>query len=328
MKELLILLCHYPFNLLTRNRLKELLSQVQDWNKTIELINAHGIIALAAYNIKEAGLEKMVPEEVMKIIENGYRQSMVRNLWLKERWKEVNEILNKAGIKHILLKGMALEYTIYGGKGLRQMNDTDILVDRNEAAEAWNLLQTKGFKFITPKSPLHTKIKRDLSYHLPALYKEGYALEIHTSLFDYKTSRSLNKTDLFQNCAEISIDNIRALILNREFHLKYLISHFERHIRSGECQLRLYADIKLLNQDTPVDFPDQFILNPDQKQKVEFRKAAYRSKVNFIPPKYRLLFILGDLFPSVRWMKERYHCRGLKVLLYYPHRLGKILWLV
>jgi hypothetical protein len=33
-----------------------LLGEVSDWHTLVKLINAHGIIALAAYNIKEAGL--------------------------------------------------------------------------------------------------------------------------------------------------------------------------------------------------------------------------------------------------------------------------------
>ncbi len=67
MKDLLFQLIQYPFDPQKKDRLKVLLYQVQDWNKTVELINAHGIIALAAYNIKEAGLEKEVPPDAMAI---------------------------------------------------------------------------------------------------------------------------------------------------------------------------------------------------------------------------------------------------------------------
>jgi hypothetical protein len=328
MKELLLLLCHYPFDDTKKEPLANMLGEVQDWKELVRLINAHGIIALAAYNIKEAGLEKLVPAEAMAALENGYRQSVIRNLWLKERWKEVNEILEKAGIKHILLKGMALEHTIYGSKGLRQMNDNDILIKREEAKEAWFLLQKNGFTYNTPKSPLHLKIMRDLSHHLPSLNKEGYSLEIHTNLFDHKTAEEMGHTDLFAKTVEITIDNKKALILPPEIHLKYLINHFERHKRSGESQLRLYADLLILSPGNPVEYQEQFILDPDQKDKTEFRKASYRAKVNFIDPKYRLLYVLGDLFPSIGWMKERYGCGGIKAVMYYPHRLGKLLWLV
>ena len=58
LKELLLLLCRYPFEVSNKVQLLKLLEEVRDWNNLVELINAHGIIALAAYNIREAGLEK------------------------------------------------------------------------------------------------------------------------------------------------------------------------------------------------------------------------------------------------------------------------------
>jgi hypothetical protein len=43
----------------------------------------------------------------------------------------------------------------------------------------------------------------------------------------------------------------------------------------------------------------------------------------------RLIFIAGDLFPSPAFMKRRYGCRtAVKTLLFYPHRLGKLLWIL
>src|SRR5664279_4999671 len=171
MRELLLLLCHYPFRSEYRNRLSELLSRVTDWDKTVGLINAHGIIALATYNIKEAGLENKVPGDSMAVLENGYMKSVIRNTWLTERWKEVNTILCNAGIQHIVLKGMALENTLYESKGLRQMSDNDILIKRDDSLKAWQLLQKEGFTPEPLKSPLFRKIIFELGHHLPALYK-------------------------------------------------------------------------------------------------------------------------------------------------------------
>ncbi len=43
----------------------------------------------------------------------------------------------------------------------------------------------------------------------------------------------------------------------------------------------------------------------------------------------RIIFIAGDLFPSLEFMKRRYGCRtALKTLMFYPHRLGKLLWIL
>ena len=370
MKELLQLLCQYPFDESQREHLSELMSKVADWQKLVHLINDHGIIALSAYNIKAAGVEKQVPGEAMSFLENGYLKSLARNTWLTEHWKEVNTILSNEGIKHILLKGMALEHTIYDARGLRQMNDNDILIHPDEALRAWHLLQNAGFSPEMIKSPLHKKIMMDIGKHLPCLYKEGYALEIHERvcgagcavrgvgqpaemgtghgargmgqpeveerLMAGNSARRTPHTayhipglpDPFKDAVEIQIGGTKAFILNKEEHIRYLIDHFETHKAGGNCQFRLYTDIMLLNKNSKIEIPDNFILNPIQENELHFRKAAYRDTFYSIAPKHRLRFITGDIFPSVKWMRKRYKCSTVRGFLYYPFRLAKLIWLI
>ena len=111
-------------------------------------------------------------------------------------------------------------------------------------------------------------------------------------------------------------------------HLKYLISHFEKHKEEGSCQLRLYADILLLDKNNKVEFPDKFIKVPKQEMKKEYRRAAWKKTVAEVPAKYRFRFIIGDIFPSVSWMRRRYKCNAGRAMLYYPVRIGKLGWLM
>ena len=328
MKELLLLLCRYPFDDKDRGTLSKLIMEVKDWHKMVDLINAHGIIALAAYNIREAGLEKTIPEDAMALLDNGRMQSMVRNAWLTERWKEVNTILTNAGIKHILLKGMALEHTLYGAKGLRQMNDNDILVKREDSLKARYLLQQEGFTHELIKSPLHKKIVLDIGKHLPCLYKNGYAIEIHHKLYSTKLTDKKRFNSPIDDAVEICIGNTKAWVLPKEIQLMHLIDHFERHAMEGICQLRLYADILLIDKTSLISIPDSFISNPQQENKPEYYKAACKTAIGSIPAKYRLRYILGDIFPSIKWMKKRYKCNNVKALIHYPIRTGKLLWLI
>ena len=328
MRELLLLLCRYPYDPSNRDTLSKLLREVDDWHSMVNLINAHGIIALAAYNIKEARLENEIPLDAMAFLENGYMQSVVRNSWLTERWKEVNQILNDAGIKHILLKGMALEHTIYGSKGLRQMNDNDILIKPGESRKAWYLLEQNGFTMKPLKSPLFKKIMFDFGHHLPALYKNGYAIEIHEKLFEDGGADDKSYPDPFKDAVEIFIGETKAFMLSEHIHVKYLTKHFEHHKMAGDCQLRLFNDLIMLNQECNLKFPDSFISDPIQENKLEFRKALYKTTVSSVSSKYRLRFILGDIFPSFKWMKDRYKCNFFNALLRYPFRIGKFMWLV
>jgi len=328
MKDLLFILADYPFRGANRQALSELLKEVEDWERLVYLVNAHGIIALARYNIGESGLDNLIPAETLSRLENGYIQSVARNSWLTERWKSVNEILCKAGIKHILLKGMALEHTIYGSKGLRQMSDNDILVKPKEAREAWELLNKEGFEIAPQKSELHKRILFELGHHLPALYKDGYSLEIHSHLFEDKGFVEYDYDSFFVNVSEITINNIKAYILPKEVHLHYLIEHFIRHVISGECQIRMYSDIILLDPESSFIFPESFVYEPSQVNKKSFRKTDFRKTVYSLPVKYRLRFIIGDILPSVSWMKRRYRCGAIRAFLHYPQRLGKLLWLI
>jgi hypothetical protein len=328
LKQLLLLLCRYPYDQKDKDVLSRLLGEVRDWHKMTGLINAHGIIALAAYNIREAGLEKSIPEDAMSALDNGRMQSMVRNSWLTERWKEVNTILCNGGIKHVLLKGMALEHTLYGSKGLRQMNDNDILIKREDALKAWYLLQDNGFSPELIKSPLHKKIMMDIGKHLPCLYKNGYAVEIHHKLVNKNIDAEMLYENPVDDAVEIKIGDTKAWILSRLTQLSYLRNHFEKHALEGSVQLRQYADIILLDTVNKITMPDSFILKPQQENNPGYIKAAYKISVKSIKPENRLRYVLGDIFPSVEWMRKRYKCNTLKALLHYPPRIGKAFWLI
>ena len=328
MKELLLLLCRYPFDDKNRETLSLMLGKVLDWKKFVELINAHGIIALANYNISEAGLGNEIPEYARVILENGHRQNVIRNIWLKERWKELDKILSEENISHVLLKGMALEHTIYDSLGLRQMSDIDILIRQDDSINAWQILQDHGFELKELKSPLFRKIMLRFGQHLPALFKDGCAVEIHSSLPFYNNESGLTENDIFSNLKEIRIDDRKALVLPEEVHLNYLIHHFLRHAGSGECQLRSYADLILMDNKTQIKYPDNYILKPFQGNAAYYRGKSFKSIIRSLPPEYRLRFILGDIFPSVKWMEERYNCTRLKAFLYYPHRIGKLFRLI
>jgi hypothetical protein len=328
LKELLLILCRYPFEKSNKEALSKFLGEVQDWNKMVKLINSHGIIALAAYNIREAGLEKMIPGDAMATLDNGRLQSMIRNTWLTERWKEVNTILTNAEIKYVLLKGMALEHTLYGAKGLRQMNDTDILVRSEDSSKAWYLLQQEGFSQSLIKSPLFKRIMGNIGEHMPPLYKNGYAIEIHHRLYDPRLPDGKNFYNPIDDTEEILIGDTKAWVLTKKAQLVHLINHFEKHALGGDQQLRLYADIILLNKESAIKIPDLHILNPSQNDKPKYLKTAYKAGVTSIPPKLRWRFIIGDIFPTLKWMKNRYKCSAFKAILYYPPRVGKVLWLI
>ena len=326
-EKLLLSLCRLEFSDEQKSEIRNRMKEVKDWDHFVKMVNNHGIIAITAFNIREAGLTELVPEKAMKLLENGRHQSMIRNTWLVLRWKEVNKILSEEGIKHILLKGMALEHTIYGSRGLRQMTDNDILVKEEDALKTWMLLQEHEFQSEMIKSPLHRKIIAGIGKHLPTLVKDGYAVEIHNRLFrEAEKNGKLNNA--IDNANEIDIEGTKAFILEDEVHLDFLKEHLQYHLVSGDAQLRLYLDMELFKPGSAPAIPDGFLTKTDQSFSLEQRKKAYRANFFSIPNKIRFRYLVGDIFPSLNWMKKRHGCRAFKALFLYPERLGKVFWLL
>jgi hypothetical protein len=175
---------------------------------------------------------------------------------------------------------------------------------------------------------LHKRIICDIGKHLPCLYKDGYAVEIHHKLYDENSTDEKNVFDPISEAIEIQIGDAKAWILPKEIQIKHLIDHFKKHAVGGEMPLRLYADIALLNKTIKTEIPDDFILNPQQNYKAKYLRAVYKKAVNSIPLKHRFRYLCGDIFPSVKWIKKRYNCNAIKAVLHYPLRVGKLLWLI
>jgi hypothetical protein len=71
-----------------------------------------------------------------------------------------------------------------------------------------------------------------------------------------------------------------------------------------------------------------FLRSPKNNPPVN-KSGSYRFKLEEIPGFHRkVIYVIGDLFPTISFMKKRYNCSSaMKAVLYYPHRLGKLVWL-
>ena len=378
-EEILLLgLCRLEFPEDLTGKIKDLVMRINDWDYFAKLANEHGIAAIAGHNLERLGLAGHITEKASSLLRNALMMSLSRNAFHLSSVEELLTLFNKEGIKVVLLKGLALELTLYGNSGLRQMTDADILVDKDQYLKARNILMQFGYDSLPVKSGLHRPIMAWTGKHLPSLLKNGTAVDIHVELFAGKKN-NLTKTVL-NTSEEIMVDREKAFIPSPQLFFLFLVKHLYSHELSNESQLRLYTDLvvllerhyeEIINEDLigyaakaglskilawkletlrdlwGISFPswlNDFIdkrFNPDTINSFVFflkspknnpakgKAMAYRYKIKEIPGLHRkALFLLGDIFPSLSFMKERYKCKsGLKALLYYPHRLGKIFWL-
>jgi len=378
-ENLLLRLCRLELREQQVNEIRIKLSDVRNWSYFTSLANEHGIAALVYHNLERYKLLGDLPEEEKTFLRVALMKSLSRNTFNTESMGEVLRLLNAENIQTVLLKGLALELTEYGNAGLRQMNDIDVLIARDQCMTARKILINNGFLSLPVKSPLHKLIIADLGKHLPSLRKNGTSVEIHHSLFGGRNDLLTKK--VFETCSEIKIKGENTSVPEPQIFFLYLVRHLNMHEISNESQLRLYTDLvvlldkhfeSIINQDLlnlasqagiseilasklkvlsemwNITFPEwitHFIEkwnDPLSIQKFYFflkspknnpplgKDKLYRQIYNDIPGITRkVLFLAGDLLPSISFMKKRHRCNStLKVLFYYPRRAGKIFWLL
>lgn len=379
-EEILILeLCRLSFTNEQAVRLDQLIRSVADWDYFTFLANEHGIAALTCHNLEKSGLLKLLPGKAAAFLKNALMLSLSRNAFHLETISEVLRILNNENIKVVLIKGMALELSIYGNSGLRQMSDVDILLSRNDCLHARNILISHGYSPLPVKSVLHKLIILDVGKHLPSFLKNGASVEIHHELFG--GNKNMLTKLLIHSSKAVQVKDERTYIPEPQLFFLYLVKHLSLHEMNNESQLRLYADLaglisnhydRIINYDLPdyaamagmsqilalnlgslrgffgIDFPgwlNNFIdtwYSPESADRFVFflrspknnpptgKYRSYRNTIKEIPGLHRkIVFVMGDMFPTFHFMKRRYNCKNnLGTIFYYPHRLGKVLWLL
>jgi hypothetical protein len=378
-EHLLLELCRLEFSDEQINRIKSLLAVITDWPYFSNLANEHGVAALVWYNLEKYQLHSEIPEAAAYFLKCTLMRSLGRNTFNTESMGEVLRLLNAENIKIVILKGLALENSVYGNQGLRQMSDVDILINRDECIKARKILISNGYVSLPVKSFFHKQILAYYGKHLPSLIKNGTSVEIHHELFGGR--KNLMTKMLYDSSYMVEIKGEKAWFPQPQIFFLYLVKHLWLHEMNNESQLRLYTDLivliekhnyEILNYNLlkcasdagmseilawhlePLrdiwgvsfpqwlndfidkwhneDFVDRFFffLRSPKNNPPGDKAGLYRHILDDIPGFHRkFLFILGDLFPTVSFMKNRYKCKSTwKVLLYYPHRLGKVLWLL
>lgn len=377
-EKLILQLCRLEFTPEQLGKIKLMISVITEWNYFRNLASEHGVAALVWHNLERYQLNSGIPGNVIDSLRIASLWSLSRNTFNTQSMGEVLRLLNTADIKTVILKGLALENSVYGNSGLRQMSDVDILINRENCIKARDILMRNGYVSLPVKSVFHEMIMTHWGKHLPSLIKNGTSVEIHHSLFGGKND--MLTAMLYNTGYEVEIKGERAWFPQPQIFFLYLVKHLYKHEMNNESQLRLYTDLvvmiekykdEILNDKLlkyadeagiseilawhleplrdlwSVTFPEKINNFIDQWHNEDYIKKFffflgspkcnppgdkpefYRHVISEVPGFHRkVLYILGDIFPSLQFMKNRYKCRSSwRALFYYPHRLGKVFWL-
>ncbi|MFI2778356.1 nucleotidyltransferase family protein [Streptomyces sp. ALB3] len=79
------------------------------------------------------------------VFTTAYTGNRARNLALSDEFGQVFRELAEAGVRHAVRKGFSLAEGEYADVGVRRINDVDLLVDREDASRAHEVLERLGY---------------------------------------------------------------------------------------------------------------------------------------------------------------------------------------
>jgi hypothetical protein len=117
----------------------------------------------------------------MGMLKGMRRRAWYENRLLFRRLAPVIEMLHRAAIPTLLLKGAALALLYYPDPGLRPMGDLDVLVPEAQALQALRLLDSQGWKEKGNKAGRFRFRESDLGFlhSLSLFHSDGREIDVH-----------------------------------------------------------------------------------------------------------------------------------------------------
>jgi len=170
-----------------------LLSRVTDWPYLLRLAAQHGVTPLLPHFLEEAGGE-VLPEPYAHELEAQERNRVRHNLSLTSQLLATLDLLESNSIPAVAFKGPVLATELYGDLALRDFDDIDILIRRQDVLGAKDALLANAYSTDLPTRPDEQAAYLRSRYEIHFTASGGALVEIHQAFlapffsvrFDYQ----------------------------------------------------------------------------------------------------------------------------------------------
>lgn len=187
-------------------------------------------------------------EEVQKKrIKSYVIKSAIKSLTQVSCIKEFEEICEREGVYHQLLKGSVLK-DLYPAPELREMSDIDVMIYDEDLKRAEKIMEEMGFTLY--KSIKHHDIYKKSPFLIMELHHALYDKDVDTDQYEYFNSRK-----------QLHVKDGRkyALQFGREDFYVYMIAHMAKHFYEMGCGIRNIVDVYMYRRLYEADWDEDII---------------------------------------------------------------------
>ena len=213
----------------TAHRIKALIREDLDWRYLLRAAYRHRVGSLIYWQLK-ATCAEAVPKDILNRLQDRFRQTNKRNLLLASELRRILKLFEAEGIPVMPFKGPVLAVAVYGNLALRQFDDLDMLIRRQDALRAKDSLISQGYR---PQYRLNRA--QEASYmqtecEFSFLHESGvFQVEIHWDFLPQYFSMQFDTEGIWERVERASLGGLGVPTLAPEDLLLFLCAHGSKH---------------------------------------------------------------------------------------------------
>lgn len=200
----------------------------------------HDLAHIVYYELER---RNALPEgDVLTKFKQQYDMAILRHVRRMMTITQIREILEKARIPFILLKGAVL-MDLYPEPWMRTSSDVDVLVHEEDLAKAEELFVNAGMER-----------KHEGQYDVSLFSQTNYHIELHYTMLEGFISDQ--HREVLKNvwlCSACKQNGMAEHVMNGEMFYFYHIAHMAKHFRNGGNGVRTILDTWLLHHRIDFD---------------------------------------------------------------------------
>lgn len=201
-----------------------------DWDLFYQWMRRHRVAPAVYRYIKKN--PAVLPEVVVKRVEERYREVVLRNIMLLAETIKVSNLLNSASVINLPFKGISLSFQLYGNINGREIRDIDILIEKRDIIKSVELLINNGF-ILLQNIKNKEKLFKEF-YPVVLKHKElPYTIELHRRLLPWEGLGNELIPTFFRNSIKINTEGYAISAPPAAEHAEFAIYHGTKHLWSG-----------------------------------------------------------------------------------------------
>lgn len=211
-----------------RAEVRDLATQVLDWESLLADAERLGAVALLGKALDDAGAAR--PGAVDEACRAALVRGTLRMALATRVLAEALGALRRAGVEPLVLKGVPLAHELYEPAGLRPIGDIDLLVRRADRDAALGALCAEGYALPARSLPLSFYFRHHFHVTLTRSGAEGLPIELHWQAQPRFSLSRIPVEALYEHRRIVSCAGIQVPVPGREEAFLYLAQHFIRHL--------------------------------------------------------------------------------------------------